>query len=175
MTHRRGTTLIEVLVSIFVMAIGMIALLALFPLGAFQMADAIKDDRVSACVANATSVATAWSLRHDLTFTITPSPAFDKPSPKHVDVSAGPWLTGPSYAVYADPVGRATYFGSTEYVDWVAAVGIKTFPGQAGLKRVGTSFAPNGPSALRWCTFLDDINFDKNGAPATPAGSVERT
>jgi len=37
-SRRRGTTLVEVLVSIFVMAIGLVALLSLFPLGAFEMA-----------------------------------------------------------------------------------------------------------------------------------------
>ncbi len=43
--RRSGVTLLEVLVAIFVMAIGLLALLTLFPLGAMQMAQAIKDDR----------------------------------------------------------------------------------------------------------------------------------
>jgi len=42
---RAGVTLLEVLVAIFVMAIGMLAILTLFPLGAINMAQAIKDDR----------------------------------------------------------------------------------------------------------------------------------
>lgn len=42
---RPGVTLTEVLVAMFVMALGMTALLTLFPLGAFQIAQALKDDR----------------------------------------------------------------------------------------------------------------------------------
>lgn len=43
--RRRGITLLEVLIAIFTMGIGLLALLTLFPLGAIQMAQAIKDDR----------------------------------------------------------------------------------------------------------------------------------
>lgn len=45
MTRRSGLTLVEVLVAIFVMGIGMIALLTLFPIGILQMAQAIRQDR----------------------------------------------------------------------------------------------------------------------------------
>jgi hypothetical protein len=40
-------TLLEVLVAIFIMAIGLLALLTLFPLGALRMAQALKDDRTA--------------------------------------------------------------------------------------------------------------------------------
>ena len=40
-----GVTRTEVLVAIFLMGVGLLALLALFRLGALQMAQAIKDDR----------------------------------------------------------------------------------------------------------------------------------
>src|SRR5207253_9862097 len=43
--QRSGTTLVEVLVAIFVTAIGLLGLLALFPLGAVSLAQAIKDSR----------------------------------------------------------------------------------------------------------------------------------
>ena len=43
-----GVTLTEVLVTIFILAVGLLALLALFPLGALSMAQAIKDDRTAA-------------------------------------------------------------------------------------------------------------------------------
>jgi hypothetical protein len=41
---------VEVLVALFIMALGMIALLTLFPLGALQMGQALKDDRCSQAV-----------------------------------------------------------------------------------------------------------------------------
>jgi hypothetical protein len=44
---RRGVSLTEVLVALFIMALGMIALLTLFPLGAMQIGQALKDDRTA--------------------------------------------------------------------------------------------------------------------------------
>jgi prepilin-type N-terminal cleavage/methylation domain-containing protein len=46
--RRAGVTLIEVLVAIFIMGIGLLALLVLFPLGAIEMSQAIQDDRTAA-------------------------------------------------------------------------------------------------------------------------------
>lgn len=57
MRHRSAATLVEVLVAIFVTAIGLLALLALFPLGALTMAQAIKDDRTAHAAANARAIA----------------------------------------------------------------------------------------------------------------------
>ncbi|MFO0846971.1 MAG: hypothetical protein U0871_00220 [Gemmataceae bacterium] len=45
--RRPGLSLTEVLVALFVMALGLIALLTLFPLGAMQVAQALKDDRTA--------------------------------------------------------------------------------------------------------------------------------
>ncbi len=57
MNRRSGITLLEVLVAIFVMGIGMLALMALFPLAAMNMSQSIKDDRTAHCAADARSVA----------------------------------------------------------------------------------------------------------------------
>jgi len=65
MTGRSGTTLIEVLVAIFVMGIGLIALLVLFPLGALRMAQAIQDEYCARAAANADAVATLQRIRTD--------------------------------------------------------------------------------------------------------------
>src|SRR5213080_2785171 len=62
---RSGATLVEVLVAIFVTAIGLLALLALFPLGALSMAQAIKDDRTAHLAANASALAEVYGLRND--------------------------------------------------------------------------------------------------------------
>ena len=42
-----GVTLTEVLVALFITGIGLLALLTLFPLGALELAQAIRDDRAS--------------------------------------------------------------------------------------------------------------------------------
>ena len=54
--QRPGITLLEVLVAIFIMGVGLLALLVLFPLGALEMAQAIKDDRAAQTAANAVAL-----------------------------------------------------------------------------------------------------------------------
>jgi Tfp pilus assembly protein PilV len=54
-----GITLLEVLVAIFITGIGLLALLQLFPLGALDMAEAIKDDRTAAVAARAVALSDA--------------------------------------------------------------------------------------------------------------------
>ena len=60
MRRRPAVTLLEVLVAIFIMAIGLLALLVLFPLGALSMAEALQKDRTAAAAANASSLAEAY-------------------------------------------------------------------------------------------------------------------
>lgn len=57
MSSRSGVTLTEVLVAIFIMGIGLLSLLVLFPLGALNMAQAIKDERVTMAAQNAFGLA----------------------------------------------------------------------------------------------------------------------
>jgi prepilin-type N-terminal cleavage/methylation domain-containing protein len=63
MRHRTGVTLIEVLVSIFIMGVGLLAILTLFPLGAYSMAQAVKDQRCAEAAANADAIAVLRDLR----------------------------------------------------------------------------------------------------------------
>jgi hypothetical protein len=65
MRRRPAVTLIEVLVTLFIMAIGMLALLVLFPLGAISMGQALKDDRCASTAQMAENVAIAMNVRHD--------------------------------------------------------------------------------------------------------------
>ncbi len=67
MTRRPAVTLMEVLIAMFIMAIGMMALLALFPVGAVSMAQALKDDRCASAAAIAENVAIIQDIRHDAT------------------------------------------------------------------------------------------------------------
>src|ERR1700694_424035 len=108
MVRRPGATLIEVLVAIFVMGIGLIALLTLFPLGALRMAQAIQDDRCATAVKNAIAVATIKNVRNDLLVRSPPwFPKFDV----FKDAIPGENRTlpadphGPSYPVLVDPWG----------------------------------------------------------------------
>ena len=105
-TPTGGTTLVEVLIAIFIMGIGMIALLTLFPLGAIRMAQAIQDNSCANAVVNANAVATLWDIRNDPQVSTPPGFAVDvfKDTPAgEVRKPADP--NGPSYPVFIDPVG----------------------------------------------------------------------
>jgi hypothetical protein len=63
MTRRPGLSLVEVLVALFIMGLGTIAILTLFPLGALQMGQALKDDRTAQAAGQADSYM-RWYWRH---------------------------------------------------------------------------------------------------------------
>src|SRR5436309_16101466 len=63
---RQGATLVEVLVAIFVMAIGLLALLVMFPLGALRMGQAIQDDRTAHTAQNAKAVPSLFNVPQDV-------------------------------------------------------------------------------------------------------------
>src|SRR5207302_4830373 len=153
MTRRSGVTLIEVLVSIFVTAIGLLALLALFPVGAFSMANAIKNGRCVQSSINATAFAKLANIGQDSSVTS----LFTSPDMTH----SPPWLpvlpasySGPSYPVYVDPVGN-TSIGSK----WV---GTAIFPPaynytSLGIPRTTLSYFTGALNPIRSLTLLDDL------------------
>src|SRR5262249_3891952 len=111
MRHRPGVTLIEVLMAIFVMGIGMLALLVLFPLGALSVAQALRDDRAAQAAGIANSWANAVDVRHDAQVVGITDPtsgvqtlrnAFVDPFPGSVPALVPPYA-GPSFPVYVDP------------------------------------------------------------------------
>ncbi len=168
MKRRTGSSLMEVLVAIFILGIGLLAILTLFPLGALRMAQAIQDDRVAHCAPNAASLAQAFDLRTDPQVTW----AFRDPDrganpvvllPAHPD--------GPGYSVYVDPIGHQTLLSPT----WVGGSASK------GILRVKPSYVLTGgvldsQKMLRWFTFQDDLRFLPDGRASTTAaaGSVDR-
>jgi hypothetical protein len=124
MTRRSGSTLVEVLIAIFVMGIGLIALLTLFPLGALRMAKAIHDDKCAQFGRNANSLAVIHNIRNDLDVVsapgipdvfVNPNPAPGIPALKDAD----PY--GESYAILVDPIGYNQTSG-TNAQDWVGGV-----------------------------------------------------
>src|SRR5687767_9974685 len=54
--RRPAVTLVEVLIAIFLMGIGLMAILSLFPLGAAQMAQALKDQRCAEAATNGSAL-----------------------------------------------------------------------------------------------------------------------
>jgi type II secretory pathway pseudopilin PulG len=169
MNRRAGATLLEVLVAIFIMGIGLLAILALFPLGAFRMAEAIQNDRAGHLALNGLAVAQTYNLRNDSEVTAAfslpdPTPGTKVP-PVHPDL--------PGYPVYVDPVGvRTTLLAPL----WVGGQ-LGANPGQAILPRrasafVGGSAAPSKVLTLRWFALTDDILFGPDGIPPAAGSAV---
>src|SRR5438132_5093361 len=90
---RRGVTLLEVLTAIFIMGVGLLAILTLFPLGALSMARGVRDDRAATIGGNVASWANAVDLRNDQTVA-----SYLGPSPPGIAAPfAAPTADGPGY------------------------------------------------------------------------------
>jgi hypothetical protein len=190
MRQRPAATLVEVLVAIFVMGIGLLALLALFPLGALSMAQAIKDDRTSHAAANGAAIAEALAIRNDLVLVNANYDTFSNMvSNTTIPLPLGPLPQGhpelPSYAVYVDPTGFNAFTALGAFSIWVG--------GTPGVARRSVSFVNPEvlqPPALlplvrtqrilRWFTLQDDMAFytdSKVGPMGTPnisTGAIQR-
>ena len=144
---RKGVTLTEVLVAIFVCGLGLMALMTLFPLGAMNMAQALKDDRCGHCAANASSVLRAfWRCSLE---------GGSAPNDAGLMALENDLRTSP---VYIDPLGVNMYGGAA-------------LPGGIPRRNLGNS---SYQQALRWCTFLDDLDFNPNAMPVMAGAEVSR-
>jgi hypothetical protein len=183
--QRAGATLVEVLVAIFVMGIGLIAILALFPLGILRMQQAIQDNHCANIAFNAEAIATMKllgqdaagnpeSIRHDYKFITT----CQTPGGGLTDLTTTN-MQGPSYPVFIDPIGSLSSSPTTGYQSWLAATPTIfnqgyipriilpsiQYAGQAGsIFNPPTTFNPS-TVAIRWFTFRDDFQFAINGLP----------
>jgi hypothetical protein len=198
MTTRRtrpGVTLVEVLIAIFVMALGLLALLTLFPLGALQMAQSIKDDRTSQTAVQADSYLRAYWKHSVMTNQDTPlvqsfsdplytSPPLPNPpwgsagTPQFRDFIPQPGATVattypvvpsapvPSYPVLIDPLGLFARTSADQFwTGWAP-----TTPGTTPLlPRRNLSMAVNQTTfrsaAVQTCCMVDDMTFQQNGQP----------
>jgi hypothetical protein len=142
MQPRRGVTLTEVLVAIFVCGLGLMALMTLFPLGALNMAQAVKDDRAGHCAANATAnLRMLWRVGLQ-SGTMDPT--------LQANLNNGP--------VYLDPLGFSIYGAAS----LPGGIPRSTFPGVGFIQ------------AERWCTLLDDMDFNPDGTPIILGTEVSR-
>ena len=168
--RREAATLVEVLVAIFLMGLGLLTLLTLFPLGALTMSQAIQDNWAAHAAANARALANARAFHHD--------PFVDGRS-DGMDLFADPGNglppadpDGPSYPVFVDPFGY--------YLGW-GTVG--NMPGGIPRRSVAHLETLDDPwqkyqLALRSFVLQDDMKFHNNrqnaGLPCRPDGLVER-
>jgi type II secretory pathway pseudopilin PulG len=159
MSRRSGITLLETLIAIFVTALGLLGLLALFPLGALDMARAIQNSRAAQAAANATAIANFQNLRQDPTLT-SPINYFTNPPGWPALAST----SNPSYPIYVDTTGAVLPGGGS--------LGLGRIPTPStinhGIPRVEASFATSTADVIRWLTLQDDILFQPTGYAVPP-------
>lgn len=165
MTRRAGMTMTEVLVALFIMALGVIAILTMFPLGMMNMANALRDDRTAQSAASADGyMRTYWKMYVTETQSdATLINAFTNPGAPLGQLTAANAAGQPSYPVFVDPIG---YFSNSS-PNWVAG---NVYP------RVNLTTTSTQTLAIRACSMLDGITYGPNGSAdtTTTPGSVDR-
>ncbi|MFO0799017.1 MAG: prepilin-type N-terminal cleavage/methylation domain-containing protein [Gemmataceae bacterium] len=203
MSRRPGLSLTEVLVALFIMGIGTIAVLTLFPLGALNMAQAFRDDRCTQGAAQADAFLRSYVRERidSIPNRLTPAPpggegfyeALSSPDPKKTfsnyfvgDDSGG----SISYPVLIDPIGFKARGGTTD-VGGVQATNTwfgadngfgdgATTPHTTAVSRRSLRSVldrPPGiqqPLAIRICSQLDGLGYETSGLPATVGGTIDR-
>jgi hypothetical protein len=139
---RKGLSMAEVLVALFLLALGTIAILTMFPLGMYHMGQALKDDRTAQCAQQADQyMRNYWRLnvvenpnRNNTLATGFPGyepmfTAFDWPDSKpdltfglNTPITSGNVPAGrltsvanaqvPSYPVFVDPMGYGSFWST---------------------------------------------------------------
>jgi hypothetical protein len=160
MNRRPAVTLLEVLVSIFLMGIGLLSILALFPLGAIRMAQAIQDDRAGHLGMTGLAVAQTFNLRSDTNVTTAFATPGGTPAlpPVHPD--------RPGYPVYLDPIGFQTYLTAQNWVGGTPPPGQTLAIPRRAPNLVYTGGQPDNAKIFRWFTLTDDLRFGTDGTPA---------
>ena len=162
MTRRPALTLMEVLITMLIMAVGMLALLVLFPVGAMSMAQALEDDRCASAASMAEHHAIAMNVRTDplvLTAFATTGSALP------------PGYMGPSYPVFVDPY--AVLNGLTQ-LSSVTSSGQGIVGPSSVIQRTTVSYAPTSQLIDRWFSLPNDTTFTSAGIPDLSSGFVDR-
>ena len=183
---RPAVTLMEVLIAIFILATGLVSVMAFFPLGALNMVRSVKDQRTGQLAQNSDALIHLWwkeawltssnqLLPEEIAVQFEPSidsldqnysgsiPLFNPGTPNLINA----YDRGPSHPVLIDPLGRR--YGFPDHVGgMIDRVSFTKFQG-----------APMGPAAarphvLRLTTLPDGMSFDKSGAASFSSNQLDR-
>ena len=174
MTRRTGTSLIEVLVTVGILGIGLTSVIAMFPMAAITMGQALKDDRT------ATAAVTADGLIRDMHWRNVVEPP--TPQEQYYYTMDGGGTTGlpqlaadgnPSYPVFVDPMGKVAGRGSVGDAGTFAA---STFAIPRETLKVVSDQPPGNQSslALRLSSQMDGLSFDEDGNVPQPPSFEKR-
>lgn len=184
---RSAVTLMEVLVATFILSIGLISVIAMFPVGARNMIESVKNERTAQGAHNADNLLrVSWkdwhmkpdgSLRSDQELYAYRFPLFYFDAQGIFPPPANPALpymnqipnadTGISHTVFIDPIGYQTQaLNGVNYQNYIG--GINQF-----IQRIPHPDA-FGKQNYRMACLPDDKTFAPSGEPAVPGGQVDR-
>lgn len=148
---RAGTSLLEVLVGLGIMAVGAIGAFVLFPLSAINVSRALIDDRATTCAV------TADGQLRDIHRRVVQSRGGEVYF-THLGGTASA-TDNPSPAVFIDPMG----FFARGGLDVGDAA-------ETGIKRCSLGGITNSTIALRFCSQMDGLTFNEGGdVPQSPS------
>lgn len=189
-TSRPGLSLTEVLAALFIMALGTIAILTMFPFGALQMGQALKDDRCAQAAA-AADYYMKWYWKTNVAEPDIDNPAlprfgsepfFTALDDPNANTFAAPRVApitattpGPSYPVFVDPMGFVAPWSAQNAAAQTFWVGNQSTPRRSLtdiLRVMGPpANATNYPQ--RVCSLRDGFGYAEGGFPNAPNNVVE--
>ena len=174
--RRPGVSLTEVLVAMFLMALGMIAILTLFPLGAMQVGQALRDDRCAQTALQADAYMRSVWRSEVVAQEGTPAGVQEQFYWAMDDAAsntktAGPYTTGPSFAVLIDPLRFAYSTGASQTS---VATGTGGSDNKIQRRTVEAARTATNPKAAAYqiAGMTDDLSFEMNGAPVDAGGGA---
>jgi len=162
--NRPGLSLTEVLVALFVMALGIISLMTLFPLGAMQMSVALRDDRSGQTASQADGMTRIWWQTQVVERPGTEDAFFGAMDNPGAPLPAKALDNNPSYPVFLDAIGW--HSRSAGQREWM------TGSTEVRIPRRSAAIVPNLTASIRACSMMDDITFAQTGQPDTASGSA---
>ena len=172
---RVGLTLTEVLIAMFVMAIGMIAIFTLFPLGAIKIGQALKDDRCSQTATQADAYMRSY-WRSEVVRKIQAGQQVTEPFYGAMGAANAPLTppasgyTGtvggptPSFPVLIDPLGYQSRSGGDQRQVAATMRSSNPIAGVYLLPRRQLLAVTTPATALRVAGMTDDLTFAPNGS-----------
>jgi hypothetical protein len=173
MARRSGVSLVEVLVTLFITAIGLLALLSLFPVGAVSMARALKDSRCAQAAYNGAHISSMMGFSSDSNVTTYQgggagttnwnslfAPTWPPPG-GYPAMPAVPMISsqsGPSFPIYVDVVPSTPWIGSYYQVNQAG-------PQSPGIIRCVPTTINSTLQSLKFFALTDDITFQMDGVP----------
>src|SRR5262245_29472057 len=171
MTRRAGFSLIEVLVAVFIMGIGMIAILTLFPLGAFNMANAVREERSAQIGTGADGYFRAY-WKTQIVEPVQAGQNVTEPFYTALDNPGGGLsqaaTTEVSYPVFVDAVGYAARGGNNQL--WVGDLNNNnptTFVPRRSIEGLKINGVFDNNLVFRVCSQWDGIGWDDDSQKIT--------